>query len=135
MSNSVNSMGKPYNQADRMVNKTIKYSNSDKVKRKTENIDLKVKQTPFGETDATAMKSTEDGEARKIKEALEQANQKARFHKTACEFSYDDTTNRISITIRDKETDEIIRQVPAEETLEMISKLWEQAGILIDEKR
>ena len=71
---------------------------------------------------------------KQIKAALEQANQKAKMTKTACEFSYDDNTNRISITVRDKETDEIIREIPGEETLEMISKMWELAGILVDEK-
>lgn len=71
---------------------------------------------------------------KQIKSALEQANQKAKMTKTACEFSYDDNTNRISITVKDKETDEIIREIPGEETLEMISKIWELAGILVDEK-
>ena len=55
--------------------------------------------------------------------------------KTKCEFAYDETTKRISITIRDKETDEIIREVPPKETLEMVAKMWELAGILVDEKR
>lgn len=55
--------------------------------------------------------------------------------RTKCEFAYDETTKRISITIKDKDTDEVIREVPPKETLEMVAKMWELAGILVDEKR
>ena len=72
---------------------------------------------------------------RKVREAIDRANQETRLKQTACEFSYDERTNRIAIKVKDKDTDEVIREIPAEETLEMIAKLWEQAGILVDEKR
>jgi flagellar protein FlaG len=39
------------------------------------------------------------------------------------------------IKIKDKDTDEVIREVPAEKTLDLIQKAWEMAGILVDEKR
>jgi flagellar protein FlaG len=35
----------------------------------------------------------------------------------------------------DRETEEVIREIPPEKTLEMIQKMWELAGFLIDEKR
>ena len=44
-------------------------------------------------------------------------------------------TNRITIKIVDKKTKEVIREFPPEETLDMIAKAWELAGILVDEKR
>ena len=72
---------------------------------------------------------------RKLREAIDRANQETRLKQTACEFSYDERTNRIAIKVKDKDTDEVIREIPAEETLEMIAKLWEQAGIVVDEKR
>ncbi len=69
-----------------------------------------------------------------VSEAVNNANNHMPI-RTKCEFAYDETTKRISITIRDKETDEIIREVPPKETLEMVAKMWELAGILVDEKR
>ena len=33
------------------------------------------------------------------------------------------------------ETKKVIREYPPEETLDMIAKVWEMAGILVDEKR
>lgn len=69
-----------------------------------------------------------------VSEAIDNANSHLPT-RTRCEFAYDETTKRVSITIRDKDTDEIIKEIPPKETLEMIAKMWELAGILVDEKR
>lgn len=72
----------------------------------------------------------------RIKSAISQANNKIRTHKTTrCEFSYHEATNRVSIKVMDKDTEEVLREIPPEETLEMLEKMLEMAGILIDEKR
>lgn len=56
-------------------------------------------------------------------------------HNTIAEFGYNEPTNRITIKIKDKETDEVIKEIPSEKALEMLAKAWELAGILVDEKR
>ena len=71
---------------------------------------------------------------KQIKQAIDDANQRTRFTKKSLEYSVDDKTNRISIIVRDQETDEVIREIPSEETLDMVSKIWELAGIIVDEK-
>ena len=70
-----------------------------------------------------------------IKDAISQVNDKLKPHRTRCEFSYHEETKRISIKVLDKETDEVIREIPPEQTLEMVQKAWELAGFLVDEKR
>lgn len=50
-------------------------------------------------------------------------------------FGIHDKTNRVTIKIVDKTTREVIKEYPPEETLDMIAKVWEIAGILVDEKR
>ena len=49
-------------------------------------------------------------------------------------FGIHDKTNRVTIKIIDKTTKEVIKEYPPEETLDMIAKVWESAGILVDEK-
>ena len=49
-------------------------------------------------------------------------------------FGIHDKTNRVPIKIIDKPTKEVIKEYPPEETLDMIAKVWEIAGILVDEK-
>lgn len=54
---------------------------------------------------------------------------------TKAVFGVNEATNRITIKIVDKDTDEIIKEFPAEKTLDMIARVWEMAGIMVDEKR
>ena len=72
---------------------------------------------------------------RQIKSAISRANNKMRNHRTGCEFSYHEETKRVTNMIYDKDKDEVIKEIPPEETLEMLQKMWELAGIMVDEKR
>lgn len=69
----------------------------------------------------------------KIRKAVEQLN-RSMPHSEAV-FGIHDDTNRLMIKIVDKDTKEVIKEFPPEETLDMIAKVWELAGILVDEKR
>lgn len=44
-------------------------------------------------------------------------------------------TNRVTIKVVDKESKKVIKEYPPEKTLDMIQKLWEMAGLMVDEKR
>ena len=68
-----------------------------------------------------------------IKKAVEKLN-KSMFNSEAV-FGIHEETNRITIKIVDKDTKEVIKELPPEKTLDMIAKAWELAGILVDEKR
>lgn len=78
---------------------------------------------------------SEENVSRRIKNAVDHANQTMRHAKTKCEFAYHEETKRVSIKVIDEETEEVIREIPPEETLEMLSKMWELAGLMVDEKR
>jgi flagellar protein FlaG len=68
-----------------------------------------------------------------IKKAVEDINKKA--NNSEAIFGIHEATNRVMIKIVDKETKEVIKELPPEKTLDMIAKVWELAGILVDEKR
>lgn len=67
-----------------------------------------------------------------VKQTLSDINKK--LNTTECVWGVDDATDRITIKIVDKETKDVIKELPPEKTLEMIAKAWELAGILVDEK-
>ncbi len=75
----------------------------------------------------------------KIKAAVDDLNktvkQASPLHHTQLSFKYHEDTNRISITVTDSDTDEVIREIPPEKTLDMLAKAWEMAGLLVDERR
>ena len=68
-----------------------------------------------------------------IHKAIEKINKK--MTNSEAIFGFHDKTNRVTIKIIDKETKEVIKELPPEKTLDLIAKAWELAGILVDEKR
>ena len=80
-------------------------------------------------------KSLKDVNPEKVKSAIADINKRIAPTETSLQFSYHEKTHRISITVRDKTTDKVIREIPPEKTLDMIAKSLELAGLLVDEKR
>ncbi len=89
------------------------------------------KDNPFGN------KKEEQSSGQASKEALRDAVDKINksVSNTSAIFGIHDKTNRITIKIVDKETHDVVKEIPAEETLDLVAKAWEMAGILVDEKR
>ncbi len=70
-----------------------------------------------------------------LKKAIAEMNRKINNSNEEAVFGIHEKTNRITIKIVDKDTKETIKEFPPEKTLDMIAKVWEMAGILVDEKR
>lgn len=68
-----------------------------------------------------------------IKQAVEKMNKS--MPNSSAVFGIHEATQRITIKIVDKETKKVIKELPPEKTLDMIAKVWEMAGILVDERR
>ena len=69
-----------------------------------------------------------------IRQAVEKFN-KSMISNSEAVFGIHEDTNRVTIKIVDKNSKEVIKELPAEKTLDMIARVWEMAGILVDEKR
>ena len=67
-----------------------------------------------------------------IKKAVDEINKKA--HNSEAVFGIHDATNRVTIKIVDKDTKKVLKEYPPEKTLDMIAKVWEMAGLLVDKK-
>ena len=68
-----------------------------------------------------------------MRKAVEEINKNAKNSEAI--FGFHDKTNRVTIKIVDKESKKVLKEYPPEKTLDMIAKVWEMAGILVDEKR
>ncbi|MDE7354036.1 MAG: flagellar protein FlaG [Acetatifactor sp.] len=86
-------------------------------------------QADGGEQQGKDQQATHD----QIRKAVEQLNKN--LGNSEAVFGIHEDTNRVTIKIVDKTTKEVIRELPPEKTLDMIAKVWDLAGILIDEKR
>lgn len=69
-----------------------------------------------------------------IDSTMSDINSKIKMSNTQLQYSIDEETQRISIKVIDQNTDKVIREIPPEETLEAIKKIWEIAGIIVDKK-
>lgn len=89
----------------------------------------------FTEKDQENKDPSEEKDAKQgtqLKKAVNDLNKQMKNSEAI--FGIHDKTNRVTIKIIDKTTKEIIKEYPPEETLDMIAKVWEIAGILVDEK-
>lgn len=71
--------------------------------------------------------------AEQIRKAVEKLNKS--MSNSEAVFGIHEDTQRVTIKIVDRKTKEVIKELPPEKTLDMIAKVWEMAGILVDERR
>ena len=69
----------------------------------------------------------------KIKRAVEEINKKA--NNSEAVWGVHEDTNRVTIKIVDKQSKEVIKEFPPDKTLDMIARVWEMAGLMVDERR
>ena len=65
---------------------------------------------------------------------IEKANDAITITNRRFEYSIHEKTNEIMVKVIDADTDEVIREIPPEKILDMIAKIWELAGIIVDER-
>ncbi len=69
-----------------------------------------------------------------IKKAVEKLNKFLEDNGTYVEYSVHEKFKDVMIKIIDKNTKEVIREVPPKKILDMVAKMCELVGILIDKK-
>lgn len=106
---------------------------SDNLMKKTIQIDTKEtdKNGKDGNRDDSQAQQT-ISENSQIRKAVDEINKKA--HNSEAVFGIHDATNRVTIKIVDKDTKKVLKEYPPEKTLDMIAKVWEMAGLLVDQK-
>jgi flagellar protein FlaG len=68
-----------------------------------------------------------------IDDAVEVLNQALSLRNTAASITRDEELNRYLVTIRDKESGEVVREIPDEALIKFARNLQELRGILFDE--
>lgn len=84
--------------------------------------------------DAENEEQQESGfDAEMMAQAMKELNKKA--SNVEAEFGIHEKTNRITIKMVDKQTKEVIKELPPEKMLDMVARIWEMSGLVVDEKR
>ena len=83
-------------------------------------------------TDSNTSQGIEQQRNAQIKKAVDEVNKKAVNSEAI--FGIHEATNRVTIKIIDRDSRKVIKEIPPEKTLDMIAKVWELAGLMVDEK-
>jgi flagellar protein FlaG len=102
------------------------------VEQGTQQAETKLVSESLGISDADENNEAQQVNAQ-LKKAVEEINKNV--HNSEAIFGIHEKTNRVTIKIVDKDTKKVIKEYPPEKTLDMIAKVWEMAGLMVDEKR
>jgi flagellar protein FlaG len=69
-----------------------------------------------------------------LSKLVDGANQFFNFTRTHLQFQLHESLNQYYVEVRNTETNEVIKEVPSKKFLDMVAKLQELAGLLVDEK-
>jgi len=69
-----------------------------------------------------------------LSKSLDEINKKLALMSNEMRYSYHKPTRTISVKVINTETDEVVREIPPQGELDALAKMWELAGILVDEK-
>ena len=96
-------------------------------------VEHKAQQQPGEQTTKEKSEQEIEAENERIKKAISNLNKKL-DQNTEAVFGVHEKTNRVTIKMVDKDTKKVVKEFPPDKTLDMIAKVWELAGIMVDEK-
>lgn len=133
-----NSAVNAYQQTQKMASQPENKTASTRADVENINLNTKVEESAGGSKEKPSdaqekSDGTQTNQNKTLKSAVEEMNKQ--MHDSEAIFGIHDKTNRVTIKIVDKETKEVLKEYPPEQTLDMIAKVWELAGIMVDEKR
>ena len=67
--------------------------------------------------------------------AVEKANKVLFKNNSHLQFRIHEKTKDVMVKIINDDIGEVLKEIPSEKMLDMVAKLWEIAGIFVDEKR
>jgi flagellar protein FlaG len=69
-----------------------------------------------------------------LQQVIDDTNKMLQYVNERLEFLVHEATNRIMVKVLDRETEEVLREIPPEQILDLVAKLQELVGILVDKK-
>lgn len=106
----------------------------------SKNVDAveKVKEVKNFDNNTTALNETEKKEINEdeLIQAIKDVNKSIKAYDRRLEYSVHEKTNTIMVKVIDTSdgNERVIREIPPEKILDMVAKMWELAGIIVDER-
>ena len=115
--------------SDLFRNQKIEVAPSTLTSQKRQELQPAEQTATLSEANATNTRSEQ-----KLDQTVEELSSLVQSLQRELNFSVDDKSGRTVIKVIDSETDEVIRQIPSEEVIELAQMIDQHAGLLMDAK-
>lgn len=134
MFTSINHLGSSSERRPENTANKVDLSQVVKGSAEIKGIDLPPARQELSVTGKTETESQSQDTKETLNEVVSDLNEFVQTLRRELQFSVDEDTGRSIVTVLNKETDEVVRQIPSEEVLAISSFLKSHAGLLIDTK-
>lgn len=108
------------------------------VEKGNNSVPVKNYETPLSNTDTKIQSETEKENKSvnkgDIEKVADQLNSKIEHANKGLKFFVHEATGQMAVKIIDKDTNEVIKEIPAKELLDLQAKIEDMVGILIDKE-
>lgn len=111
--------------------------------QKPSNYDIGLPQKSSSSTEIQSSKDLKQAQAegknipiseQQLVKAIERAIKAVEGTSTTLDFSIHEKTKHIIVKVLDKNSGELIREIPNEKSLDFLAKVWNMAGAMVDER-
>ncbi len=114
---------------------TISVNEQNKIARNPQGISVeKSKEITGMDFNNSNGKMNEEKDENILNKAIDQANKQLQTTNRRIERQIHDKTHVVMYRIIDTETKEVVKEIPPKKIQDMIAKMWELAGLFVDEK-
>jgi len=92
-------------------------------------------QSKNNEQNNGSMQQRQERFIKAAEQVLSEDGEKVNLQFSELRFAQHEKTNRMVITVVDRDTEEVIREIPSEKILDMVAQMWDAAGLFVDESR
>ncbi|WP_010168000.1 flagellar protein FlaG [Candidatus Epulonipiscium viviparus] len=92
-------------------------------------------QSKNNEQNNSSMQQRQERFIKAAEQVLSEDGEKVNLQFSELRFAQHEKTNRMVITVVDRDTEEVIREIPSEKILDMVAQMWDAAGLFVDESR
>lgn len=109
----------------------VQTNNSSTIQTKAQEMSKEVSKEISNQQDGQAQNDFNES---LLNKAIDQANKALEGSNRKIERQVHDVTKAVMFKIVDTETEEVIKEFPPEKIQDMIAKMWELAGLFVDER-
>lgn len=112
---------------------TSNVSSDIKIVATTQQGSEQVAQKPITEAVSQQLDNSEETK-KKVQEAVNKMNEMLDVNNSTSKFMYHDGLERYYVTVVDRETDEVVKEIPPKKLLDAFYEMQKMLGMIVDEK-